>query len=82
MKTMKIEQIRAMAGGNDCPPLTPAEKQWVQKNVSNVFKSSQGLPVVICGYFEPDYKHKLAMAAKIGEKMPLHIIDVKHDHNL
>jgi len=81
MKTKRIDKIRAMAGLNDYPPLTPAEKRWVQENVSNTFRSAQGLPVAICGYFEPHYKQKLAMAKQISEKLPLHIINIKHDPN-
>ncbi len=82
MKNRKIEQIRAMTRDKDAPPLTPAEKQWLKENVSDVFKSEKGYPVVLCRYFEPDYKQKLAMVEQIGKKMPLHVINLKNDSDL
>ena len=81
MKSKKIEQIREMANSKPTP-LTLKEKQWLKENVSDVFKSDRGLPVVICGYFEPGYEQKLAMAKQISEKLPLHVINIIYDPNL
>lgn len=82
MRRRKIEQIRAIARENRDNPLTPEEKQWLKENATDAFKGEKGKPVVLCRFFDPDYKEKLAMCEKIGQKIPLHVINFQYDGEL